>query len=152
LEWRCGTAEAVPCYKEGNAHPCEMKLRKDGHPAPVTLIPGEDNGMTEKDDLDKIRESAEQSQRAVLVPDLLRSGRSVDEFMWKGDPKASLVQRIGLLIYGAMFLTFFALAVFILLTGGWGGLPVGLVVGALSGIFSFRFLRNAFKKKRRRNL
>jgi Flp pilus assembly protein TadB len=105
--------------------------------------------MAEMKDLERIREDAEERQRAILVPDLIRSGRSVDEFMWKGDPKASPVQRIGLLIFGVMFLVFFALAVLLIVTRKWEGLPVGLVVGVISGIFSFRFLRNAFKKKPR---
>jgi hypothetical protein len=105
--------------------------------------------MAEKKELERIREDAEEHQRAILVPDLIRSGRSVDEFMWKGDPKASLVQRIGLLIFGLMFLVLFAIAVVILATSTWEGALVGSVMGAFSGIFSFRFLRNAFKGKRR---
>jgi hypothetical protein len=105
--------------------------------------------MAENKELERIREDAEERQRGILVPDLIRSGRSVDEFMWKGDPKASLVQRIGLLIFGFMFLVLFAIAVVILATRTWEGALVGSVMGAFSGIFSFRFLRNAFKKKHR---
>jgi Flp pilus assembly protein TadB len=103
--------------------------------------------MAEMKDFERIREDAEERQRAILVPDVIRSGRSVDEFLWKGDPKASPVQRIGLLIFGVGFLVLFALSILILVTQKWDGLPVGLVLGAISGIFSFRFLRNAFRKK-----
>jgi hypothetical protein len=87
--------------------------------------------MAEKKELERIREDAEERQRGTLVPDSIRSGRSVDEFMWKGDPKASLVQRIGLLFFGLMFLVLFAIAVVILATrtweGGSGRLSVGVV-------------------------
>jgi membrane associated rhomboid family serine protease len=105
--------------------------------------------MAQMKDVERIRKDVEERQRGILVPNLIRSGRSVDEFMWKGDPKASLVQRIGLLIFGLMFLVLFAIAVFILATMTWEGALVGTVMGSISGIFSFRFLRNAFKKKPR---
>ncbi len=106
--------------------------------------------MAEKKDFKQIREDVEERQRGILVPDLIRSGRSVDEFMWKGDPNASLVQRIGLLVFGMFFLFLFSIAVFIIIaTRTWEGLLVGLPVGVISSIFSFRFPRNAFRKKRR---
>ncbi len=44
--------------------------------------------MQQKSELDRIREEAEMKQRAVLWPDMLRSGRTVDEFLWKGSPRA----------------------------------------------------------------
>jgi Flp pilus assembly protein TadB len=106
--------------------------------------------MAENKDFKQIREDVEERQRGILVPDLIRSGRSVDEFMWKGDPKALPVQRIGLLVFGIFFLFLFSVAVFIIIASRtWEGLVVGLPVGVISGIFSFRFLRNAFRRGRR---
>ena len=105
--------------------------------------------MERGQDADEMLKEIDRKQGAAKWPETLEAGRSVDEFMWKGDPKATLVQRIGLLIFGALFLFLFVVAVIILATRTWEGLLVGLVIGSFSGIFSFRFLRNAFKRKPR---
>ncbi|HEY4362002.1 MAG TPA: hypothetical protein VGN17_13580 [Bryobacteraceae bacterium] len=39
-------------------------------------------------------------QRNIVFPDTVRNGRAVDKLLWKGDPDAPLVQRIGMLILG----------------------------------------------------
>jgi hypothetical protein len=105
--------------------------------------------MAKMTDFKRSRNELEERQRAILVPDLIRSGRSVDDFMWNGDPKASLVQRIGLFIFGVFFLVLFCTGVFIIATWTWAGFVVGLPTSVIPGIFSFRFLRNAFRKKHR---
>ena len=105
--------------------------------------------MAKMTDFERIRKDVEERQRAILVPDLIRSGRSVDDFMWKGDPKASFVQRLGLFIFGVFFLALSLTGVFIIATRTWEGLVVGLPMSVIPGMFSFRFLRNAFRKKRR---
>ncbi|MCX6621078.1 MAG: hypothetical protein NTY38_08350 [Acidobacteria bacterium] len=49
--------------------------------------------------LDEIRAR----QRNVVWPDLAVNAGLVDRFLWKGSPKASLVQRIAAWLFGANF-------------------------------------------------
>jgi hypothetical protein len=53
---------------------------------------------------DRLREEVELKQRNTVWPDTLRNALSVDEYLWKGNPKAPLVQRIGAVIWGVSFL------------------------------------------------
>ena len=56
-------------------------------------------------------------QKNLIWPDILRVGRSVDEYLWKGDRKAPLVQRIGAFLFALCYL---AVGLFVLgMTGGW---------------------------------
>jgi len=57
-------------------------------------------------EFDRIREDVEAKQRAVIWPDTIRNGSSVDAFLWRGDPHAKLIQRVGLVVFGLMFLLF----------------------------------------------
>ena len=96
--------------------------------------------------LDRIREETEKKQRAISWPDTLRSGRSVDKFLWKGDRRATPVQRIGLVVFAMMFL-FCASVCSVLLfkEDTWGGRAVEIFLGLLTGIPGVRFLINAFR-------
>jgi hypothetical protein len=44
-------------------------------------------------------------QRSTVWPDTLRNGRVLDSFVWKGSPDATLVQRIGIALFGFLFLS-----------------------------------------------
>jgi hypothetical protein len=82
-----------------------------------------------------------------------QSPRSVDELLWKGDPKASPVQRVGLVIYALMFLFLFVVLIVIIVMivkdgFDWISFLGVLMMGTLSGIFGFRFLFNAFRRQR----
>lgn len=54
-------------------------------------------------ELDSYIESVKASQRNTTWPDLLRGGRSVDEYLFKGARNAPLVQRIGAIVLGLSF-------------------------------------------------
>jgi hypothetical protein len=56
-----------------------------------------------RDDQDVIEE-IKAKQRNTVWPDTMRNGRSVDAFLWKGDPDAPRVQRIGACIFGLFFI------------------------------------------------
>ncbi len=49
-------------------------------------------------------EEVELKQRNTVWPDTMLNGTNVDAFLWKGNPKATLVQRIGAVIFGLSFL------------------------------------------------
>jgi hypothetical protein len=54
--------------------------------------------MRRKKELNSCIEDLEARQRNLIWPDVLRGGRSVDEFLWKGAREAPLVQRIGAVV------------------------------------------------------
>jgi len=60
--------------------------------------------MDEDPQFERIRRDVEDSQKSILWEDSLKGGRSVDAFLWKGDPKAKPIQRAGLIVFGLMFL------------------------------------------------
>jgi hypothetical protein len=103
-------------------------------------------------DTDEMLKEIDRKQGAVEWPETLEAGRSVDEFLWKGDPKATRVQRVGLVIFGVGFLFLFVIAVVLTVVGrDWPDIIGGLVIGTPSGIFAFRFLRNAFRRTSHRS-
>ena len=89
----------------------------------------------------------DRDQSRVAWPETtLNSGRTVDEFLWKGDPKATPIQRAGLVIYGLMFLLPFAgLIVLSIFEHDCLIRLIELIMATLCGIVSFRFLSNAFR-------
>lgn len=102
--------------------------------------------MSQKSDVDQFREETEEKQHATTWPEALRGGRSVDELLWKGDPKAPLIQRAGLLVFALMYLSMFAVSIAIVIAKrDWTVTLVCLIPGTLAGTVGFRFLRNAFR-------
>jgi hypothetical protein len=49
-------------------------------------------------------EIIEAKQRNTVWPDTMINSRGVDEFLWKGDPNAPLVQRMAAWIFGIFFI------------------------------------------------
>ncbi|HWA94507.1 MAG TPA: hypothetical protein VG844_07880 [Terracidiphilus sp.] len=106
--------------------------------------------MQHDPELDRIREEAEEKQRAILYPDTLRSGRSVDEFLWNGDPHPKPVQRVGLALFGMLFSGLAVLGIVLLFTqDNWPGRIFGIAMGLLAGIAGARLMGNAFRHIRR---
>jgi Flp pilus assembly protein TadB len=104
--------------------------------------------MSHKSEAEQIRE-IEEKQRATNWPEALQAGRSVDEFLWKGDPKAKPIQRAGLAVFATMFLSLFAVSVVVVIAKhDWTVTLVALIPGTLSGIAGFRLLRNTFRHDR----
>jgi hypothetical protein len=105
--------------------------------------------MNHEDEFKDIREEIENKQKAILWEDARKGGRGVDAFLWKGDPYAKPVQRIGLIVFGAQFLF---LAVFMSsipfqkhFDDGW---PVEFLMATGSFLISLRLFRNAFLRPR----
>ncbi|MGA3010399.1 MAG: hypothetical protein ABSD72_09070 [Terracidiphilus sp.] len=55
-------------------------------------------------DHDAVIEEVTGKQSNTLWPDTMKNSSGVDEFLWKGDPSAPLVQRIGAWIFGLVFI------------------------------------------------
>jgi hypothetical protein len=101
--------------------------------------------MKNAPEFEQIREETEAKQRSTLWEDRLGNGRSVDEFLWKGDPKAKPIQRAGLLVFG---FTFFLIAIGIAsipfqkkFEDGW---TIDFLLALFSLLIAICLFRNAF--------
>jgi hypothetical protein len=109
--------------------------------------------MTQNSEHERMLEGLEERQRATVWPDTLRAGRSVDEFLWKGDPKATPVQRAGLLVFGTFW--FFLFAAFVVaivkfaIERDFTLAAICTAFAAVIGVADFRLFRNAFRYKSR---
>ena len=108
--------------------------------------------MDEPKSFEQIRQEVEQSQNATVWPDTLRNGRSIDAFLWHGDPNAKPIQRAGLLVFAV---TFWLLGVFFialsLASDEWGGKIIGSLMGLSGVLLSIRLFFNAFLKLKNRS-
>ena len=99
-----------------------------------------------KAERDFVREDAEQRQRNTVWPDTLRGGRSADDYLWNGNPKAPTVQRIGAMVFGIAFLAGAVAAGSIgVQKSGW---PF-LIPCALAGLVGLRLIRNALLRPKK---
>ena len=111
--------------------------------------------LSHERDNQELKKEDEREQSGVTWPETtLNSGRAVDAFLWKGDPKATPIQRIGLVIYALMFLLLFVVLIVVMIVMifnhdfDWVSFLGVLMMGTLIGIFGFRFLFNVFRRQR----
>jgi hypothetical protein len=107
--------------------------------------------MEDKPTLDQIREDVEERQKAILWEDARKGGRSVDAFLWRGDPKAKPIQRAGLIVFGFMFLlpaVFCFAGLIVTHTAETSALVPVLVLGTGALLVSLRLFRNAFLRSK----
>ncbi len=62
------------------------------------------NHNSEPSKTNEVIEEFKARQRNVQWHDAFSNGRGVDEYLWKGDPKAPLVQRLGAIVFGIFFI------------------------------------------------
>lgn len=109
--------------------------------------------MSHERDTQRLVEEIDCEQSPVTWPETLNAGRAVDEFLWRGDPKATPIQRIGLAIFSLGFLFIFAVSIVLMIVRrDVTTLAVGMFLGTLSGIAGFRLLFNVFRRKARRQI
>lgn len=107
--------------------------------------------MAHGPDTDEILKEIDRKQGAATWPETLEAGRSVDEFLWRGDPRATPVQRVGLAIFAVGFLFLLVISIVLMVVRHDGpSIVLGLIIGTLSGIAAFRLLRNVFRRTARR--
>ena len=99
------------------------------------------------DPQERFRKDIEARQKNVLLEDQIWNDRRVNAFAWHGDPKATTVQRVGLLLFGLVFLAGFVMLIRVAVERHtiFGGL-VSLLILAIS----LRLLRNAFRRQQLR--
>ena len=106
--------------------------------------------MTHGHDADENVKEIDRQQGATKWPQTLEAGRRVDAFLWKGDPKATPVQRIALAIFAVGFLFLFvSTTALIVVRRDSTSIVVGLIIACPCGIVGFRLLRNVFRKTAR---
>jgi hypothetical protein len=89
-------------------------------------------------------EDIRQKQQNTLWPDTLRNSRSVDSFLWNGDPNPSRVQRIAAWLLGLASVGFGVLLLDLARTGG-GWLCRIMASAAL--LLGLKMFRNGFRRK-----
>ena len=106
--------------------------------------------MTHGHDTDEMLKEIHRKQGAAKWPETLEAGPSVDEFLWKGDPKATPVQRVALAIFAVGFLFLFVVSIVLIVVRRDGtSIVVGLIIATPCGIAGFRLLRNVFRRTAR---
>jgi hypothetical protein len=92
-----------------------------------------------------VLEEVERRQRNTLWPDAMINSSSVDALLWKGSPKATKVQRVGIVIWGLAFLSIGAYFLFVLASEQHS--PMAAVLGLLGLALGTRITLNAFKRQ-----
>jgi hypothetical protein len=90
----------------------------------------------------------ESRQRNIGWPDTVRNGRSVDALLWRGSHDATTIQRVGIAVFGLLFLSIGLFFVFSLAP------ELHSVLSALFGVFfvalGLKVTLNAFRRNRNR--
>jgi|HubBroStandDraft_2_1064218.scaffolds.fasta_scaffold605925_1 hypothetical protein len=89
-------------------------------------------------------EEVERRQRNTLWPDVMVNSASVDGLLWKGSPKATRVQRVGIAIWGLLFLS---VGICTLSMAHERHDMIMAVVGVFCSAVGVRITLNAFKRK-----
>jgi hypothetical protein len=103
--------------------------------------------MKVKDESRLVSDDVRTRQRNTVWPDTLRNGRVLDSFVWKGSPDATLVQRVGIALFGFLFLCpAFVLVRFGVLQPGPAAFRTLMLLFALPWVaIGCKMLRNGFR-------
>ena len=93
----------------------------------------------------RLLEELEARQRNVDWQDTMRKGMSVDALLWRGSPEATSVQRVGIAVFGILFLSLGLFFVFALAPQIHSVLSV--MIGILLAALGTRVTLNAFRRK-----
>jgi len=101
-------------------------------------------GRDEQHPIEKLVDDVSQLQRNTTYPDLIVNASGSDELMWKGSPRIARVQRVGVGIFGLVFLMG-GVSIVNAIYGqkdSWLSIPIGL---ALAGV-GCKLLWNSVRK------
>lgn len=93
----------------------------------------------------KLRDEVEAAQRNIVWPDTMRNGRLMDALLWRGSPEATTVQRVGIAVFGLLFLSMGLFFIFSLAPELHSVLIA--VFGVLASGLGIRVTLNAFRRK-----
>ena len=102
------------------------------------------------DEQQRIIEELKEKQRNITWPEAMQNSRSVDELLWRGDPKAPLVQRVGIVLIASVFFFCSILLFSIPIDREWEpGFVIPILFGCGSLFVGFRILKNAFRHQKK---
>jgi len=93
----------------------------------------------------RLLEELQARQRNVDWQDTMRNGMSVDALLWRGSPEATSVQRVGIAVFGILFLSLGLFFVFALAPQIHSVLSA--IIGILLAALGTRVTLNAFRHK-----
>jgi len=106
--------------------------------------------MDDDRSFEQIREDIEARQRNTVWPDTVRNSAIIDAFLWKGDPNAKPVQRIGLIILALFFLLFCLFLITVPFQKNFeDGSSIVFFAALIPFLVAMRLLRNAFLRPSR---
>jgi len=89
--------------------------------------------------------------RRAIEDDQSEGNYKVDKFLWKGDPKATPVQRAGLALFSVLWLALSVMAATgVFYSHDWGIRSMLSVVGAFAAFLGARTFLNAIRRERSR--
>jgi hypothetical protein len=106
--------------------------------------------MSEMGDFEEFWRDIEAREKVLLWGDSRCDGQSADAFLWRGDPQAKPIQRIGLILFACIFLSLVVcLASFVFQAHFKNGSVVAFLVCVALTLLSARLIRNAFLRPKR---
>ena len=93
----------------------------------------------------KLLQDIETRQRNIVWPDTMRNSHGMDELLWKGSPAATKVQRVGIAIWGLLFLSLGLFFMFVLASEQHSIMEA--VFGLLLVALGTKITLNAFMRK-----
>ncbi len=111
----------------------------------------DESPSSKPDELDEFIDDTKARQRNIVFPDMVRNGRSVDAFFWRGSPNPTLVQRIAAWLFGLVFVTMGLVwssgTVSIYRRHDTEGIWITTAVGFACFLLGTRIFRNGFPRK-----
>jgi hypothetical protein len=100
-----------------------------------------------KPEKSKFAQSIKERQKNTLVPDILRNDADVNAFVLNGSPKATLLQRVGMVLFALapLSVVFMAVQLGLGMTGNGFARLVMFMLAVPFAAWGLRILRNAIK-------
>ena len=99
--------------------------------------------------LDTFIEEARDRQKNIVFPDTTRNGRSIDAYLWRGNPDAPLVQRIGAFLFGFVCLGIgLVILSFARSDGPISDVILDVILSLASVALGIRVMANGFKRRK----
>jgi hypothetical protein len=108
--------------------------------------------LSQKSDVERLADDMRAKQRAIVWPDVLFAGRNFDQFLWRGDPNATIFQRIAMALFAFLFLLpAIGIAIVTWHLQNWGDRFAGIIGGLVALLWGLGIGRNVFRRREKPN-